>query len=595
MRNYSVWQAAGGTPGDGTSPQTPTLAVGECFRVIFTFPYGLVGIAVCAGALVLLLVMVMRMGYSDSGEYDKERNFLYSNKGTYGTSGFMSQKEMTEVLDLVPTLKHHTGTVLGMIDGKYVCVPKDTRLNANIAVYGASGSMKTRAFCTNRILQSAARGESLVICDPKSELYEKTSRYLAEERGYVVKVFNLVSPENSDSWNCIAEIKGDELMAQLFCDVIIKNTGSERGDHFWDAAEMNLLKALVLYVEQGYPPDRKNIGQVYKLLTLSSEKELNSLFDMLPSTHPAKAPFTIFKQASDTVRSGVIIGLGSRLQVFQNRMICNITSFDEIDLELPCTKPCAYFVINSDQDSTFDFLASLFLSFVFIRTVRYADKHCHGGRLEVPVHVLGEELTACGVIPDLSRKISTIRSRNISMSCVFQNLAGLQNRYPYNQWQEILGNCDIHLFLGCVDELTAQHISDRSGEVSVHVQSKAKQLGTWRISNYTPEYRETSGVGKRKLLTMDEVLRLPLTKALVIVHGKKILQVDKCDYTKHPEAKKLQPCKASEHIPEWSKSNWKEADQPTEKNEIKKPTRKKQNAAPTGVVATTKDDIMSDI
>src|SRR5699024_3380143 len=146
-------------------------------------------------------------------------------------------------------------------------------------------------------------------------------------------------------------------------------------------------------------PERKNIGQVYTLLTLSSEKELNSLFEMLPSTHPAKAPFAIFKQASETVRSGVIIGLGSRLQVFQNGKIRSITAYDEIDLELPGKKPCAYFCITSDQDSTFDFLSSLFLSFVFIKLVRYADQHCPGGKLDVPVHVLGEELTACGVIP----------------------------------------------------------------------------------------------------------------------------------------------------------------------------------------------------
>lgn len=215
--------------------------------------------------------------------------------------------------------------------------------------------MKTRAYCINRILQSVAKGESLIITDPKSELYEKTSEYLRGQ-DYEVKVFNLVTPESSDSWNCLTEIEGDELMAQLFCDVIIKNTGSERGDHFWDSAEMNLLKALVLYVEQGYPPERKNIGQVYTLLTLSSEKELNSLFEMLPSTHPAKAPYAIFKQASETVRSGVIIGLGSRLQVFQNSKIRSITAYDEIDLELPGKKPCAYFCITSDQDSTFDFL-----------------------------------------------------------------------------------------------------------------------------------------------------------------------------------------------------------------------------------------------
>ena len=570
--------------GDGTSPQMPTFAIGECFRAMFTMPYGIIGIAICVLVLGLLVFMVMRMGFGDKGEYDRNRNLIYSNKGTYGTAGFMPEKEISEVLDVVSDVRKHTGTILGKQNGKAICVPKETRLNANIAVYGASGSMKTRAFCINRILQSAARGESLIITDPKSELYEKTSEYL-RSKGYVVKVFNLVSPESSDSWNCLCEIEGDELMAQLFCDVIIKNTGSERGDHFWDNAEMNLLKALVLYVEQGYPPDRKNIGEVYRLLTLNSENELNTLFDKLPISHPAKAPYVIFKQASETVRTGVIIGLGSRLQVFQNSKVKSITAYDEIDLELPGKQPCAYYCITSDQDSTFDFLSSLFLSFVFIKLVRYADKNCEGGKLPVPVHVLGEELTACGVIPDLSRKISVIRSRNISMSCVFQNLAGLQNRYPYNQWQEILGNSDIQLFLGCVDELTAKYISDRAGEVSIAVTSKAKQLGTWRVSDYTPEYRETSGVGKRKLLTMDEVLRLPINQALIIIRGRKVLQVDKYDYTCHPEADKLVMCKASEHMPEWV-----QRPKPTEKETPEQPPKKEKKK----VVPTGKDSVMSD-
>ena len=499
----------------------------------------------------MLLLFVMRIGYSDTGEYDEDRNFTYSAKGTYGTSGWMSRKEMSGVLELVADLRRYQGIVLGMLERKAVCVPEKTRLNSNLAVYGASGSMKTRSFCMNRILQGVSRGESLVICDPKSELYEKSSEYL-RNKGYTVRVFNLVNPENSDSWNCLSEVEGQELMAQLFVDVIIKNTtGGGKGDHFWDSAEMNLLKALVLYVDKGYPPENRNMGQVYQLITLNSETALNSLFEVLPINHPAKAPYSLFKQASDSVRSGVIIGLGSRLQVFQAELIKKITARDEIDLELLGQKPCAYFLVTSDQDSTFDFLASLFLSFVFIKLVRYADKNCEGGRLPVPVHVLGEELTACGTIPDLSRRLSVIRSRNISMSCVFQNLAGLQNRYPLNLWQEILGNCDVQLFLGCTDPLTAEFVSSRTGLASVAVSSKSKQLGTWRISNYTPEYRETSGVGKRPVLTPDEVLRLPIDEALVIIRGKKTLKVDKMDYSKHPEYPLLRSCKASAHIPEW--------------------------------------------
>lgn len=517
---------------------------------------------------------------------------------------------------LVPSDGYKTQVPAG-----WLCIPEDTRINSNLAVYGASGSMKTRSFCMNRILQATVRGEngageSLIICDPKSELYEKSSEFL-RSRGYCVKVFNLVSPENSDSWCCLAEVEGQELMAQLFVDVIIKNTTNNgKSDHFWDACEMNLLKALVLYVDQGYSEENRNIGEVYRLLTLNGESQLDTLFEALPSTHPAKAPYSLFKQASDTVRSGVIIGLGSRLQVFQSELIKKITAKNEIDLELPGQQPCAYFLVTSDQDSTFDFLASLFLSFCFIKLVRYADHNCEGGKLPVPVHILGEELTACGTIPDLSRRLSVIRSRNISMSCVFQNLAGLQNRYPQNLWQEIIGNCDAQLFLGCTDQLTAEFISARTGLASVAVSSKSKQLGTWRISNYTPEFRETSGVGKRPVLTPDEVLRLPLDQALIIIRGKKVLQVDKMDYSKHPEAKYLRSCKASAHVPEWRRLEEEAAKtpQPAPKPApaAKKPAKRKATkpASPTdkspkeapapksagtpeGIITTDKDSILS--
>ena len=609
--NYHAWQAAGAV--FGTSPAFPDTGFFACLAAAFHFPYGLYGLGLCIGGLALLVLMVMRMGYNDTGEYDQDRNFTYSAKGTYGTSGWMNRKEMAGVLDLIPDLRRHHGVVLGLLDGKAVCVPEQTRLNSNLAVYGASGSMKTRSFCMNRILQGVSRGESLIICDPKSELYEKSSEYL-REKGYTVRVFNLVNPENSDSWNCLAEIEGQELMAQLFVDVIIKNTANgNKGDHFWDSAEMNLLKALVLYVEKGYPPENSNMGQVYQLLTLHSESALNSLFDVLPASHPAKAPYSLFRQASDTVRSGVIIGLGSRLQVFQSELIKKITAKDEIDLELPGQIPCAYFLVTSDQDSTFDFLASLFLSFVFIKLVRYADKNCEGGKLPVPVHVLGEELTACGTIPDLSRRLSVIRSRNISMSCVFQNLAGLQNRYPQNLWQEILGNCDVQLFLGCTDPLTAEFVSSRTGLASVAVSSQSKQLGTWRISNYTPEFRETSGVGKRPVLTPDEVLRLPIDQALVIIRGKKILKVDKMDYSKHPEYPKLRSCKASAHIPKWRRMEIEKAREPeaplppSSKKSVRRKTKPvssedssdfpnttSQNPdPPSGIVSADKDSIMS--
>jgi hypothetical protein len=116
---------------------------------------------------------------------------------------------------------------------------------------------------------------------------------------------------------------------------------------------------------------------------------------------------------------------------------------------------------------------------------------------------------------------------------------------------EILGNCDTQLFLGCTDELTAKFISDRTGEVTIGVESMSKELAAARMTNYTPSHRETSSIGRRKLLTPDEVLRLPRDDALIIFRGQKVLKVKKFDYTKHPESRKMRECSARDHIPNW--------------------------------------------
>lgn len=169
---------------------------------------------------------------------------------------------------------------------------------------------------------------------------------------------------------------------------------------------------------------------------------------------------------------------------------------------------------------------------------------------------------------------------------------------------------------GCGPTATAEFISARTGLASVAVSSKSKQLGTWRISNYTPEFRETSGVGKRPVLTPDEVLRLPLDQALIIIRGKKVLQVDKMDYSKHPEAKYLRSCKASAHVPEWRRLEEEAAKtpQPAPKPApaAKKPAKRKATkpaspidkspkeapapksaGTPEGIITTDKDSILS--
>ena len=92
--NYQVWTSSGGTPGNGTSPDFPSSTISACLQALTVFPYSLYGIFLRLGIFGLLIFMVMRMGFGSKGTYDKERNLTYSDKGTYGTSGFMSDAEM---------------------------------------------------------------------------------------------------------------------------------------------------------------------------------------------------------------------------------------------------------------------------------------------------------------------------------------------------------------------------------------------------------------------------------------------------------------------------------------------------------------------
>ena len=496
--------------------------------------------------LILLAAWVIYRGQENPMQ--DERNFEISEQGTYGTAGFMKEEEQSEILRSDKTMDDVMGIIFGReIDsGNILSLPVDSGLNRNIAVCGSQGSMKSRAFARVMALQCVRRGESMYITDPKSELYEDLCAYL-KDSGYVVKQLNLIQLTHSDAWNCLAEIDEGELI-DVFCDVVIRNT-TDKFDHFYDNVEMDLLKALCLYVYEEYPPEERTFAEAYKLLLNKSVEMLDSIFERLPGEHPAKGPYQLFSKA-DKVKGNAVLGLGTRLQIMQNKLVQQITSHTDIDLSLPGKQKCAYFCITSDQDSTYDMLATLFTSFLSIKLVRLADR-TEERVLPVPVSFILDEFPNIGVVPDFKKKLATARSRRIGMSILFQNIPQLQNRYPDNQWEEILGGCDFSIFLGCNDMTTATYYSDRTGEITVSVASIRKNFFTIRATDYVPEYSESRSIGKRQLLLPDEILRYPLDQGILIIRGHNVLRFKKMDYTEHADAGKLKMEKVVDHIPDW--------------------------------------------
>ena len=551
MTNYATWMDSGGMMGHAVM-DPPKFNPFICWLKAFSWN-GLIGMSLLSAGIGGLWIYY-RLQDRFSPRIDDPRGFSISKTGTYGTAGWMNEADMKQVFELTNANKAQ-GNILGEYKGTLVCLPKDTKLNRHTAVFGASGTMKSRAVIRNMIFQAIRRRESVLVSDPKSELYNDTSE-LFRKNGYEMKVFNLVDPMHSDTWNCMADMGNDTLMAQVLTNVIIGNTSQGKGDHFWDNGETNLLKAMVLLVglDQSRRPEQKNLAEVYRLLVGSTEKDLFRMFDRIPADHAAKAPFNLFAQASDTVRSGILLGLGTRLQVLQNKAVSRLISGNDIDLTAPGSRKCAYFIILSDQETSMAFLSSLFFSFLFIKLTRFAD-NSPGGHCPIPVNLILDEFNNIGRIggapdgSDFARSLSVIRSRDIRVMLAVQSLGQLQNRYPNNLWAEIIGNCDIQLMLGCTDDVTANYFSARSGELSIQVESTMTTRQTIAVAQMIPQYRETQGHGKRKLLTPDEVLRLPHTQMLVIIRGQNILKLDKFDYTRHPMSSELVPVSIQEYMP----------------------------------------------
>ena len=551
MQNYDLWRESGGLTGEAAI-QNASLNPLICYPMLLTL-YGLkslLGMLTIGSALVLYIRFHDRFG----GKEQDPRGFTTAKTGIYGTASWMNENEMKEILEISP-IDRAEGTILGEYKSKVVCMPKDTRLNRHIAIFGASGTMKSRAIIRNALFQNIKRGESVIITDSKGELYADTAQ-LFRKNGYDVKVFNLVNPEHGDSWNCMSDLNGDTLMAQVLTNAIIGNTSSGKGDHFWDNGEGNLLKALILYVDQDKTrsPGEKHLSAVYRMLTQNTEKQLTTIFERLPLNHPARAPYNLFAQSSDTVKSGIILGLGTRLQVLQNEAVERITSQSDIDLTDPARKKCAYFVVLSDQETSMAFLSSLFFTFMFIKLTRYADAQ-PGGRCDVPVNLILDEFNNIGKIggaadgSDFARSLSVVRSRDIRVMLAIQSLGQLQNRYPNNLWAEIIGNCDIQLMLGCTDDVTAEHFSARSGDMSVLINSTMTVRQTIAVAQLIPQYRQTEGQGKRRLLTPDEVLRMPNDELLCVIRGYNLLKLKKLDYTRHGMSREIEHISIMDYSP----------------------------------------------
>ena len=412
--------------------------------------------------------------------------------------------------------------------------PKYAR-NKNILVIGGSGSGKTRFFCKPSLLQ----GHSSYVCtDPKGTLLPEIGTFL-ERQKYRIKCLNLINFKKSMKYNPLAYIRSEKDILKLVNALILntKGEGDKSGEDFWVKAERLYYCALIGYIWYEAPEEEKNFITLLDLINASEAREddeeyqspVDLLFAQLEEKDPdhfAVKQYRKFKMAAGKTLKSILISCGARLAPFDIKELRDLMETDELELDTLGDSKSALFVILSDTDSTFNFVAALMYSQLFNLLCDKADDF-YGGRLPVHVRLILDEFANIGQIPNFDKLIATIRSREISASIILQSQSQLKAIYKDNA-DTIVGNCDSTLFLGGKEKSTLKEISELLGKETIDSYNQSENRGS-QISHGL-SYQK---LGK-ELMTQDELAVMDGGKCIFMLRGVRPFLSDKYDLTRHP-------------------------------------------------------------
>ena len=407
--------------------------------------------------------------------------------------------------------------------------------NLNVLVVGGSGAGKTRYYARPNIMQGNC---SFIITDPKAELLRSTGNLL-KSKGYEVRVFDLINPEASMCYNPFRYIDDDKDVLRLISN-LIKNTtpkGSHESDPFWTKAETALLQALMLYLIREAPEDEQTFAMILEMISSAEVREddetfqspLDLLFENLENRDPlniAVKQYKVFKQAAGKTAKSILVSAGVRLAAFNLPQIAGLTCIDEMNLSDLGEKKIALFCCIPDSDPSLNYLVGLLYTQAFQTLYQLADRK-YNGRLPVHVHAVMDEWANVSLPDDFEKLLSTMRSREISVSIIVQNIAQIKALYK-DVWESIIGNCDSLLYLGGNEASTHEYLSKALGKETLVTNTYGQSKG--RSGSYSTNWQQAG----RELLQPDEIRKLDNRYAILLLRGEAPMLDEKYDLMSHP-------------------------------------------------------------
>ena len=415
---------------------------------------------------------------------------------------------------------------------------REHRRNLNTLIIGGSGAGKTRFYAKVNVMQG---NTSFFILDPKGEISRDVGNLLLK-LGYEIKVLDLINMNKSHCYNPFVYLNSDNDVQRLVTNLFKATTpkDSSSNDPFWDTAASMLLLALIFYLKYEAPEEEQNFPMVMEMLRAGEVKEdddnylspLDILFKRLEKREPehiAVKYYRDYRSGSAKTLKSIQITLASRLEKFNLKSVEALTITDDLDLASMGEKKTALFCIIPDNDTSFNFLISILYTQLFQQLFFIAD-YKYGGRLPVPVHFVMDEFANVSLPDDFDKILSVMRSREVSVSIILQNLAQLKALFEKN-WESIVGNCDEFLYLGGNEQSTHKYVSELLCKATIDTNTYGKSSG--RNGNYSTNYQNSG----RELLTPDEVRLLDNRYAILFLRGERPIIDLKYDILKHPNIK----------------------------------------------------------
>ena len=410
--------------------------------------------------------------------------------------------------------------------------------NLNACIIGSSGSGKTRFWLTPQLLQAHS---SYVCVDPKGGVLSQVGAFL-QRQGYQIKVFNSIDFSKSMHYNPLSYIRNEADILK-FVDTLIANTKGEgkEGDPFWTKAETLLYCALIAYIIFEAPAEDRNINTLVDMISGMEVKEddesymnaVDYMFKGLEKRKPdcfAVKQYKKYKLASGKTAKSILISCGSRLAPFDIPQLREIMSYDELELDRIGDRKTAVFFTISDTTPTYNFIVALAFSQMFNLLCERAD-NVHGGRLPHHVRVLWDEAANTGQVPSLEKLVAVIRSREISLTLFYQQMAQCKAIYDKHA-ETILGNMDSVIFLGGRESSTIKEISENwLGKATISMQTESRSRGQSESYN-----QNTQRLG-RELMTPSELATMPGDKCILQLRGLPPFFSPKYDLKQHPNYK----------------------------------------------------------